>query len=78
MINKGDFSEKPGWIRLSLHPTMTDSELDTVINALREIQAHASAWSRDYTYDRRTNEYRHRDDSGAGREKVKRWFNLQS
>ncbi len=36
-----------------------------------------SAWSKDYTYDRRTNEYRHKDDTGAGREKVKTWFNLQ-
>jgi selenocysteine lyase/cysteine desulfurase len=78
MINKGDFSEKPGWVRLSLHPTMTDNELDTVITALKEIQADASGWSKDYTYDRRTNEYRHRDDKGAGREKVKTWFNLQS
>ncbi len=77
MINKGDFSEKPGWVELSLHPTMTDNELDTVIIALREIQADASGWSKDYTYDRRTNEYRHKDDKGAGREKVKSWFNLQ-
>jgi selenocysteine lyase/cysteine desulfurase len=78
MINKGDFSEKPGWVRLSLHPTMTDNELDSVITALREIQADASGWSKDYTYDRRTNEFRHKDDKGAGREKVKTWFNLQS
>lgn len=78
MINKGDFSEKPGWVRLSLHPTMTDNELNSVITALREIQADASGWSKDYTYDRRTNEYRHRDDKGAGSEKVKTWFNLQS
>jgi selenocysteine lyase/cysteine desulfurase len=26
-INEGDLSEKPGWIRLSLHPTMTNEEL---------------------------------------------------
>ena len=25
-IDKGDLSMKPGWIRLSLHPTMTDDE----------------------------------------------------
>jgi selenocysteine lyase/cysteine desulfurase len=78
MINKGDFSEKPGWVRLSLHPTMTDNELDSVIIALTEIQADASGWSKDYNYDRRTNEYRHKDDTGSGREKVKTWFNLQS
>ena len=27
-IDRGDLSEKPGWVRLSLHPTMTDEELD--------------------------------------------------
>ncbi len=27
MIDAGDLSMKPGWIRLSLHPTMTDDEL---------------------------------------------------
>ncbi len=27
LIDKGDYSEKPGWIRVSLHPTMTDEEV---------------------------------------------------
>ena len=78
MINNGDLSEKPGWVRLSLHPTMTGEELGTVIRALREIRENGSAWSADYTYNRRTNEFRHRDDTGQGIERVKSWFNLQS
>ncbi|MFZ2287773.1 MAG: aminotransferase class V-fold PLP-dependent enzyme [Bacteroidales bacterium] len=78
MINNGDLSEKPGWVRLSLHPTMTGEELETVIRALREIRENGSAWSADYTYNRRTNEFRHRDDNGQGMERVKSWFNLQS
>ena len=77
MINRGDLSEKPGWVRLSLHPTMTGDELETVIRALREIRENASEWSADYTYNRRTNEFRHKNDHGEGREKVKSWFNLQ-
>jgi selenocysteine lyase/cysteine desulfurase len=77
MINRGDLSEKPGWVRLSLHPTMTGDELETVIRALGEISEHGSAWSADYTYNRRTNEFRHRDDRGEGCERVKSWFNLQ-
>lgn len=78
MINRGDLSEKPGWVRLSLHPTMTDEELDTVITALGEIKDHASEWGTEYLYNRRTNEFTHRDDSGAGREIVLSWFNLKS
>jgi selenocysteine lyase/cysteine desulfurase len=78
MINRGDLSEKPGWVRLSLHPTMTDDELDMVITALKEIKANASKWSADYTYSRRTNEFRHKNDNGSGRKLVELWFNLQS
>lgn len=78
MINRGDLSEKPGWVRLSLHPTMTDEELDTVIAALGEIRDHASEWGNEYVYNRRTNEFTHRNDSGAGRDRVLSWFNLKN
>jgi selenocysteine lyase/cysteine desulfurase len=77
MINRGDLSEKPGWVRLSVHPTMTGAELETVIVALREITTNAAEWSTDYIYNRRTNEFTHRDETVAGREKVRSWFNLQ-
>ncbi len=78
MINNGDLSEKPGWVRLSVHPTMTDDELETVITALGEIRNNAAEWSAEYNYNRRTNEFTHRDDKGAGMEKVRTWFNLQT
>jgi hypothetical protein len=78
MISRGDLSEKPGWVRLSIHPTMTDDELETVITALNEIAEHASEWSADYTYNRRTNEFTHMSDAGEGRQRVRTWFNLQS
>ena len=26
-IDQGDLSEKPGWVRISVHPTMTDEEI---------------------------------------------------
>lgn len=78
MINNGDLSEKPGWVRLSVHPTMTDDEIGTVIAALREIRDHATEWSADYIYNRRTNEFTHKDDTGDGMERVRSWFNLQT
>ena len=78
MINRGDLSEKPGWVRLSLHPTMTGEELEWVIAALGEIRENGEEWGRDYRYNRRTNEFRHRDDNGAGRETVRSWFKLNN
>jgi hypothetical protein len=39
-INHGDLSEKPGWVRWSLHPTMTFAEVDLMISALHDIVDH--------------------------------------
>jgi selenocysteine lyase/cysteine desulfurase len=30
----GDLSAKPGWVRLSIHPTMTDAEVDYILDAI--------------------------------------------
>jgi len=57
-INKGDLSEKPGWVRLSLHPTMTEEEVLIIADALRQISKNHRKWAEDYTYDRHTNEFR--------------------
>jgi selenocysteine lyase/cysteine desulfurase len=57
-INNGDLSEKPGWVRLSLHPTMTDEEVLIIADALRQISKNHKLWSDDYLYDRHTNEFR--------------------
>ena len=57
-INRGDLSEKPGWVRLSLHPTMTSDELAKIIDALREIGINHTTWLKEYTYNYHTNEFR--------------------
>ena len=58
-INLGDLSEKPGWIRLSLHPTMTDRELLFIADALRQIEKKYRVWVQDYNYDKHNNEFRY-------------------
>ena len=50
---------KPGWIRLSLHPTMTDDELMIIIDALKQIIENINEWQKDYCYDKHTNEFHH-------------------
>ena len=56
-IDSGDLSMKPGWIRLSLHPTMTDDELFFIIDAINQTVENAVHWQKDYCYDKHTNEF---------------------
>jgi len=74
-IDEGDLSEKPGWVRLSVHPMMTDAELQHVIEGVREIVENVDTWRTDYTYDSKVNEFRHRTDNGQLVSDS--WFDLQ-
>ena len=37
LIHQGDVSQKPGWVRLSIHPTMTDKEMQYIIHSIKEM-----------------------------------------
>ncbi len=76
-INHGDLSEKPGWVRISLHPTMTDEELSFILNAIEEIILNINKWSKDYTYSSKTNEYNHISYSGKEYDFIKSWFDFE-
>jgi selenocysteine lyase/cysteine desulfurase len=76
LINHGDLSEKPGWIRISLHPTMSDAELDTIVHALDEIRRHHAEWGKDYVYNNHLNEFRHKDEPEDKTAMVIPWFEL--
>jgi selenocysteine lyase/cysteine desulfurase len=56
-IQAGDQSSKPGWVRLSLHPIMTDREVQTIISAVRSIVRHIEEWRQDYRYNASTNSW---------------------
>jgi selenocysteine lyase/cysteine desulfurase len=74
-IDVGDLSEKPGWTRLSLHPTTTQADIDHALDAVAAIVERAAEWSRDYVYSPTSNEYSHRSDDAAMRARVAGWFN---
>ncbi len=77
MISTGDLSQKPGWVRLSLHPTMTDDELELFIEAVGEISKNHEEWAKDYRYDKTSNEFYHKSITQDEVEKVKPWFDLE-
>ena len=60
-INEGDCSTKPGWIRLSVHPTHTDAEIYYMIHALRQLAENHQDWSTEYKIDSTSGSIKHRD-----------------
>jgi selenocysteine lyase/cysteine desulfurase len=76
-IEAGDLSLKPGWIRLSLHPTMTDEELLFIVKAIRETAEKAKEWDKDYRYDNHTNEFYHLTFREKECAAFSAWFNLE-
>ncbi len=75
-IDRGDLSDKPGWVRLSFHPTSPDEEIEACLEALREVVRNHERWAADYTYDPHSNEYRHREGEDRARRRVEGWFQL--
>jgi len=77
-INHGDFSDKPGWVRMSIHPTMTDEELLFTLDAINKIVTNINEWSNDYNYDVHSNEFRHKTFDGAEKEIIAGWFEMNN
>ena len=73
-IDLGGLSEKPGWIRISIHPIMTDREIDYIIEALRAVTQHGEQWSEDYVYDLKRNEFFHHLESHGHRNHIDEWY----
>jgi len=75
-ITLGDLSDKPGWIRVSLHPTMTAEEVLFILEAVREVVQNAKKWGEEYIYNRHTNEFRHPSEPEDKTVLIKDWFIL--
>lgn len=60
-ILNGDNSFKPGFVRVSLHPTLSDEELNYILEALETIYMQKDYWQSQYSYQILKNEYIHND-----------------
>ncbi|PWE01153.1 aminotransferase class V-fold PLP-dependent enzyme [Marinilabilia rubra] len=73
-IDMGDLSEKPGWVRLSIHPVMSEEEIDYIIDAVRQVAENAVKWSEDYEYKPCENEFVHKQRPAKTMENYLSWF----
>jgi selenocysteine lyase/cysteine desulfurase len=76
MIDQGDVSEKPGWVRISFHPTMTDSELNYILDSIDSVVKNRKQWSEDYHYDSKSGEYLHNTWEAPSEKDFESWFKL--
>lgn len=71
-IDGGDLTHKPGWIRMSFHPTTTDAEAEYVCDSIKQMAENFSEWSHDYKYNSKSNEFFHQNEKADNT--VEAWF----
>ena len=75
-LRSGDMSCKPGWIRLSVHPTMTNAEIEFIMDAIELTAAHFCEWGKDYIHDQESGEYCFKEGDAKEHQKVEDWFDV--
>ena len=77
-INDGDLTSKPGWVRMSIHPTMTDKEMHYIMNAIDFIAKNHDEMGEDYSYNGASNEFIYKEEIYAQKNKDRAisWFEL--
>ncbi|MCV6629621.1 MAG: aminotransferase class V-fold PLP-dependent enzyme [Flavobacteriaceae bacterium] len=73
-IAEGCSTDKPGWVRMSLHPTTSDEELQYICDSLVLLANNIEQWAGDYTYDFAKNDFVHKEIAPIEQELVKSWF----
>jgi len=77
-IRSGNLLAKPGWVRLSVHPTMTDAEIDFIMDAIELTALNFKEWVKDYAYNPTTNEYTFKGFEERGQTHIEGWFNTSN
>ena len=75
-ITSGDLIQKPGWIRMSVHPTTTSAEIEFVCESIRLLAANHQEWANEYQYNPKTNEFLHKEVKSSEKERVAAWFTV--
>jgi selenocysteine lyase/cysteine desulfurase len=77
-ISLGELTRKPGWIRMSIHPTTTNAEIEYVCDGLSALARNHEVWANDYDYIRTSNEFIHKlqSENMVNETPVNSWFEL--
>lgn len=75
-IDEGILSDKPGWVRISFHPTTSNDEVLYVCDAVSYICKNFEKMADDYVYSSKTNEYSHKSMNIPRKEDILPLFEL--
>lgn len=73
-ILDGCLIERPGWVRMSIHPTMSNSDIEHICDAIKQLSINHKKWAEDYTYDAFKNEFIHKEEKDLEQTLIKSWF----
>jgi len=73
LIDSGDLSEKPGWVRVSVHPTMTDEEARYVGRSLASVIQNYKEWGSEYSFHKDSGEFSRNDGREAAPDLLERF-----
>ncbi|MCK5674711.1 MAG: aminotransferase class V-fold PLP-dependent enzyme [Spirochaetales bacterium] len=76
MIDHGDLSLKPGWVRISFHPTMSNKELDYILDSVETVIKNRKEWAEDYYYHDESGEYVHKTWAAPTIHDFEKWFKI--
>ncbi|MFK5890750.1 MAG: aminotransferase class V-fold PLP-dependent enzyme [Flavobacteriaceae bacterium] len=75
-IEGGCLVERPGWIRMSIHPTITNKEIAYVCQSIKEVITNHKTWGADYHYDAPSNEFVFTGKDNSAKSLITNWFEL--
>ena len=61
---------------MSLHPTLTNSEVIYFTDAIREIIKNHVVWGKEYVYNKKENEFQNKAEMERVSKEVEGWFDL--
>jgi hypothetical protein len=61
---------------MSIHPTMTNREIDTICDAVEAVSANYDIWGKDYEYDALKNDYINLKPDHEQQQVTETWFDL--
>lgn len=73
-ILDGCLIDRPGWVRMSIHPTISNEEVEFICESIKQTAENFETWKEDYEYHATANEFAHKSGVKIEEELVKKWF----
>lgn len=73
-LDQGNFFIKPGWVRVSLHPSMSTDEVHYIADCINDIINNINLYKINYYYCGETNEFIYKNENDFFEDK---WFDIE-